>query len=79
MIQLALDFIVSQNCSTYEKDLLNKKFLITGGCTLEKIDAARNVTNKSSGTMGLLLAQIAKFRGAEVIYIHGPLSLEVLK
>ena len=61
---------------TYSRDLLSKEFLITGGCTLEKIDAARNVTNKSSGTMGLLLAQVARFRGAEVKYIHVPLKID---
>ena len=75
LIQLAIEFIISQNKMYYCKDLINKKFLITGGCTSEQIDAARNITNKSSGTMGLLLAQVARFRGAEVKYIHGPLRI----
>ena len=75
LIQLAIEFIVSQNKKPYCKDLINKRFLITGGCTSEEIDAARNITNKSSGTMGLLLAQVARFRGAEVKYIHGPLRI----
>ena len=74
LIHLALMFLISQNKKSYSRDLLNKKFLITGGCTSEKIDAARKITNNSSGTMGLLLAQVARFRGAEVIYIHGPLK-----
>ena len=76
LIQLAIEFILSQNKKFYIKDLINKEFLITGGCTLEKIDAARNITNKSTGTMGLLLAQVARFRGAEVKYIHGPLKIK---
>ena len=75
LIQLAIEFIISQNKMYYCKDLINKRFLITGGCTSEQIDAARNITNKSSGTMGLLLAQVARFRGAEVKYIHGPLRI----
>jgi len=75
LIQLAIEFILSQNKRHYCKDLINKKFLITGGCTSEKIDAARKITNNSSGTMGLLLAQVARFRGAEVKYIHGPLKI----
>jgi len=75
LIQLAIEFIISQNKMSYCKDLINKRFLITGGCTSEQIDAARNITNKSSGTMGLLLAQVARFRGAEVKYIHGPLRI----
>ena len=52
------------------------KILITGGCTSEKIDAARHITNKSSGTMGLLISQVARFRGAQVKYIHGPLKID---
>ena len=74
LIHLALMFLISQNKKSYSRDLLNKKFLITGGCTSEKIDAARKITNNSSGTMGLLLSQVARFRGAEVMYIHGPLK-----
>ena len=76
LIQLALEFIISYNQNPYRKDLLNKKILITGGCTSEKIDAARNITNKSSGTMGLLLSQVARFRGAQVKYVHGPLKID---
>ena len=75
-IQLAIEFILTQNRLPFRKDLLSKKFLITGGCTLENIDPARNITNKSSGTMGLLLAQVARFRGAQVKYIHGPLKID---
>jgi phosphopantothenoylcysteine decarboxylase/phosphopantothenate--cysteine ligase len=75
LIQLALEFIISHNQNPYRKDLINKEILITGGCTSEKIDAARNITNKSSGAMGLLLSQVARFRGAEVKYVHGPLKI----
>ena len=75
LIQLALSFIALQNQKPFQRDLLNKDFLITGGCTSEKIDAARNITNNSSGTMGLLLAQVANFRGAKVKFIHGPLKI----
>ena len=74
LIQLALKFLLLQNKKPYYRDLLNKEFLITGGCTSEKIDAARKITNNSSGTMGLMLAQVARFRGAKVKYIHGPLK-----
>jgi len=76
LIQLALEFITSQNQKTYCKDLLNKEILITGGCTSEKIDSARQITNKSSGAMGLLLSQVARFRGAKVKYVHGPLKID---
>ncbi len=73
LIQLAIKFLIIQNKKPYYQDLTNKEFLITGGCTSEKIDAARKITNNSSGTMGLMLAQVARFRGAKVKYIHGPL------
>ena len=76
LIQLALEFIISNNKNPYRKDLLNKEILITGGCTSEKIDAARHITNKSSGAMGLLISQVARFRGAKVKYIHGPLKID---
>ena len=74
LIHLALKFVLVQNKKHLHKDLLDKEFLITGGCTSEKIDAARNITNNSSGTMGLMLAQVARFRGGKVKYIHGPLK-----
>ena len=76
LIQLALEFVTSDNKNTYRKDLANKEILITGGCTTEKIDAARNISNKSSGAMGLLLSQVARFRGAQVKYVHGPLNID---
>ena len=76
LIQLALEFIISHNPNYYRKDLLNKEILITGGCTSEKIDAARNITNKSSGAMGLIMSQVARFRGAQVKYVHGPLKID---
>ena len=40
-----------------------------------RIDAARFLSNRSSGRMGVLLAQAARFRGATVHLVHGPLDL----
>ncbi|MFY9286439.1 MAG: bifunctional phosphopantothenoylcysteine decarboxylase/phosphopantothenate--cysteine ligase CoaBC, partial [Tissierellaceae bacterium] len=59
-----------------EKDLVGKKFVITAGPTIEPIDPVRYVTNHSSGKMGYLLAKEAKSRGADVVLISGPTSLE---
>ena len=39
------------------------------------IDPARFLSNRSSGRMGVLLAQAARFRGACVHLVHGPLDL----
>ncbi len=77
IIHLAITFILSQNKLPFQRDLVNKEFLITGGGTSEKIDAARKISNNSSGTMGLMLAQVARFRGANVKFIHGPLTTDM--
>ncbi|MDC3170951.1 bifunctional phosphopantothenoylcysteine decarboxylase/phosphopantothenate--cysteine ligase CoaBC [Prochlorococcus sp. AH-716-E13] len=77
LIHLALSFVLLKKQKPFLRDLLNKEFLVTGGCTSEKIDAARKITNNSSGTMGLMLAQVARFRGAKVKYIHGPLKNKI--
>ncbi len=74
LILLALKFVFSQERQDFN-DLKNKSFLVTGGATTEKIDSARMITNNSSGEMSLLLAQVARFRGAKVTYIHGPLKI----
>ena len=74
LISLAIKFVCSKEQSAFN-DLTNKSFLVTGGATTEKIDSARMITNNSSGEMSLLLAQVARFRGAKVTYIHGPLKL----
>ena len=75
LILLALKYLQNQRDKLSFDDLSNKSFLITGGATSEQIDPARRITNNSSGIMSLLIAQIARFRGAKVTYIHGPLNI----
>ncbi len=58
-------------------DLANKKVLITAGPTYESIDPVRFIGNKSSGKMGLALADECLARGAEVILVIGPVSLNI--
>lgn len=55
--------------------LSGKKILITAGPTYETIDPVRFIGNHSSGKMGFALAEEAAKRGAEVILISGPSSL----
>ncbi len=57
---------------TARKDLAGKRVLVTAGPTLEYIDPIRVITNRSSGKMGIALAEEALSRGAEVTLIHGP-------
>jgi phosphopantothenoylcysteine decarboxylase/phosphopantothenate--cysteine ligase len=56
---------------TYTRDLLGKKVLITAGPTLEYIDPIRIITNRSSGKMGVAVAEEALRRGADVTLIYG--------
>lgn len=62
-----------------QKDLLNKKIVITAGPTIEPLDPVRYMTNHSSGKMGFSLAENAKRRGADVVLISGPTSLTAPK
>ncbi len=57
------------------KDLWGTKVLVTAGPTREPIDRVRFISNRSSGRMGVALAQTAWYRGAEVHLVHGPLSV----
>ena len=58
-----------------KKSLTGKTVLVTAGPTYEAIDPVRFIGNHSSGKMGFALAEEAKKRGAEVILISGPSSL----
>lgn len=60
-----------------KEDYKGKRVLITAGGTAEKIDAVRNITNRSSGKTGLALAEAALRRGAEVTLILGTHSVSV--
>ena len=59
-----------------KKDLKGKRIMITAGPTYEKIDPVRFIGNYSSGKMGFALAEECARRGAEVILIAGPVSLQ---
>jgi len=57
------------------KDLWGTNVLVTAGPTREPIDQVRFISNRSSGRMGVALAQTAWYRGAQVYMVHGPLSV----
>ncbi|MDR0354418.1 MAG: bifunctional phosphopantothenoylcysteine decarboxylase/phosphopantothenate--cysteine ligase CoaBC [Deltaproteobacteria bacterium] len=52
--------------------LAGKKVLVTGGASQEKWDDIRFLSNRSSGRMGLSLAQAAWLMGSEVVLLAGP-------
>jgi len=55
--------------------LAGKKVLINGGPTYEAIDPVRFIGNRSSGKMGIALAEAAAAYGAEVHLVLGPTHL----
>ncbi|MCK9443515.1 MAG: bifunctional phosphopantothenoylcysteine decarboxylase/phosphopantothenate--cysteine ligase CoaBC [Tissierellaceae bacterium] len=68
-----VDFVIG---SFVEKDLRDKTIVITAGPTIEPLDPVRFMTNHSSGKMGYSIAKNAADRGANVILITGPTSIE---
>lgn len=56
--------------------LAGKTVLITAGPTAEDLDPIRFITNRSTGAMGFALARVAARRGARVILVTGPTTLE---
>ena len=56
--------------------LLGKLVVVTAGPTHEDIDVVRYIGNRSSGKMGYAVAEEAARRGARVILVSGPSSLE---
>ena len=62
--------------SAADGQLVGKKVLITAGPTYEKIDPVRFIGNYSSGKMGFALAEECSRRGADVVLVAGPVSLQ---
>ncbi len=60
----------------WRRDWQGLQLLVSAGPTREPLDLARCLTNPSTGLMGVLLAQAARLRGAQVTLVHGPLSLD---
>ena len=58
------------------RDLAGETVLVTAGPTCEDFDPVRYLTNRSSGKMGYAVAEAAARRGAKVILVSGPTSLE---
>lgn len=56
-------------------DWEGRRLLVSAGPTVEGLDPARVLSNRSSGRMGVLIAQAARFRGAVVDLVHGPLQV----
>ena len=66
-----------ENYFQKNEDLKGKKILISAGPTYEALDPVRFIGNKSSGKMGIALANECKNRGADVTLVLGP-SVELV-
>ena len=55
--------------------LIGRRVLVTAGPTQEPLDPVRFISNRSSGRMGIALAEAAWQRGAEVVLVAGPVSV----
>jgi len=58
------------------KQLSGKRIIVTAGGTEEAIDNVRVITNKSSGKMGIFIAEECVKRGAEVTLIRARTNIE---
>ena len=68
-----IDFIIHD--ITKNKELFGKNCLVTAGPTHEKIDPVRYIGNRSSGKMGLAIANELAEKGAKVTLVMGPSQL----
>ncbi len=59
-----------------KRDLEGETVLVTAGPTCEDLDPVRYITNRSSGKMGYAVAEAAARRGARVVLVSGPTSLD---
>lgn len=63
---------VISRLATQKKDLTGHRILVTAGPTIEHIDPVRVITNRSSGKMGVAIAEEVASRGAQTTIILGP-------
>lgn len=71
IVQVLSDFFESK------VDFFDKKVLITAGPTYEAIDPVRFIGNRSTGKMGVAIAETFAKRGAQVNLILGPSGIKV--
>jgi phosphopantothenoylcysteine decarboxylase/phosphopantothenate--cysteine ligase len=60
---------------TPKSKLSGKRLVVTAGPTREALDPVRYLSNHSTGKQGTALAEAAWRRGAEVVVVHGPMTV----
>lgn len=58
------------------RDLVGRTVLVSAGPTREYLDPVRYISNPSSGRMGFAVAEAAAARGARVVLVSGPATLQ---
>ena len=58
-----------------EADLLGRRIVVTAGGTSEPLDPVRFIGNRSTGKMGVAVAEAARDRGADVTLVAGTMSV----
>jgi phosphopantothenoylcysteine decarboxylase/phosphopantothenate--cysteine ligase len=66
------DVVAAVRAALAPQDLAGRRILITAGPTHEPIDPVRFLGNRSSGRMGIAIADEALARGATVTLVFGP-------
>lgn len=66
-----------ENTLNQNKILKNKTIIVTAGGTQEAIDPVRFIGNRSSGKMGVAIAQKAAKAGAQVKLIYGNVTIKL--
>lgn len=64
---------------TPNPDYRGRTVLITAGATREPVDGVRYITNRSSGKMGMAIAEAVTERGGEVILVCGSVTAPIPK
>src|SRR5690242_1972882 len=64
--------VIARFSTGQTRDLERRRVLVTAGPTVEHIDPVRIVTNRSSGKMGVAIAEEVASRGADTTLILGP-------
>jgi phosphopantothenoylcysteine decarboxylase / phosphopantothenate---cysteine ligase len=71
-VAMAAQLVLARN-----KTLSGRRLLVTAGPTYEDLDPVRFVGNRSSGRMGYAIAAELAARGADVVLVTGPTSLNL--
>ncbi len=66
---------LAQVATGAHRDFDGRQLVVTAGPTVEDLDPARYLSNRSSGKMGYAIAAAASARGAQVTLISGPVAL----